>query len=281
MPVHKEVAIDLQLDGKVFVVTGGSRGIGYQIAADAAAEGARVVICGRNEAALAAAADKLSAAGGEVLAVRADLRAAGEPQRVVDLAVGSFGRLDVLVNNASADVKSAASITSREGEAELLSRLEGKLIPAIRCSQAALEHMRRDGGGRIIMIGGTAARVVTGGAGSGLLGSAAAGLGNSALTNFAKHLSKAVAPAGVLVNVVQPGVVATDRHPGRIRSRAQAGGISVEEAARAFDAEVAIGRTIVPRDVSGLVLFLASPWASGITGQAIAIDGGAFDLVSY
>jgi NAD(P)-dependent dehydrogenase (short-subunit alcohol dehydrogenase family) len=274
--------MDLELEGKAFLITGGSRGIGFQIAADAAAEGALVAICGRDRTALNAATDKLRATGVEILAVRTDLRQPGAAMRLVERTVKAFGRIDVLVNNASPDVSDVHALTARTGEDHLLSRMEGKLIPAIRCSQAVITRMRRTGGGRIIMIGGTSARVVmrsTGAAPSAV--SVAAGLGNAALTNFAKHLSAEVAPTGILVNVIQPGVVATDRHPGRVRSLAAAAGISVDEAARVFDAEVPIGRTIVPRDVSGLVLFLASPWASGITGQAIAVDGGALDLVSY
>jgi 3-oxoacyl-[acyl-carrier protein] reductase len=274
--------MDLELEGKTFLITGGSRGIGLQIAADAAAEGARVAICGRDRAALTAATDKLRTSGVEMIAVRTDLRQPGAAVRLVERTVKAFGRIDVLVNNASPDVSRTPALTTSTGDDHLLSRLEGKLIPAIRCSRAAITPMRRTGGGRIIMIGGTSARAVMGSTGAAsAAASVAAGLGNAALTNFAKHLSAEVASTGILVNVIQPGVVATDRHPSRVRSRAAAAGVSLNEAAHMFDAEVPIGRTIVPRDVSGLVLFLASPWASGITGQAIAVDGGALDLVSY
>jgi NAD(P)-dependent dehydrogenase (short-subunit alcohol dehydrogenase family) len=142
--------------------------------------------------------------------------------------------------------------------------------------------MTRAGGGRIVMIGGTAARAALGSAtGVPSAGAAAAGLGNAALVNFAKHLSLEVAPAGILVNVVHPGVVATDRHPARLQQVAERMGSTVDEAAQWFDAGVPIGRTIVPEDVSGIVLFLASQRAAGITGQAIAVDGGALAGVNY
>src|SRR5258705_4681635 len=155
--------MDLELEGKVFLITGGSRGIGQQIAIDAAAEGARVAICGRNRTALTQAAEKLRASGAEVVAISTDLSQPGSPARLVERTVKALGRIDVLVNNASADVAHVPALSAGGGDEDLLSRISGKLIPAIRCSRAAIGHMRRAGGCRIIMICGTAARGGVGG----------------------------------------------------------------------------------------------------------------------
>ena len=191
--------MDLKLEGKVVLVTGGSRGIGRQIALSFAAEGAHVAICARSQAQLSKVAAEIAALGARVHIMVADLFRAQDCLRVVDETASVFGRLDVLVNNASTDVAGTLLTTSDE---QLMERLNGKLLGAMRCSRAAVAHMRKVGGGRIICMGGISARNVS---------SLPSGMGNAALSNFAKNFSDEVAAEQILVNVVHPSFCKTDR----------------------------------------------------------------------
>ena len=107
------------------------------------------------------------------------------------------------------------------------------------------------------------------------------GLGNSALANFSKHLAEEVAGDGILVNIVHPHSTRTGRHPDRVARRAAAKGITAAEAEAEIAAQFPIGRIVEPEDIAPLVLLLASPLAAGITGQSIAVDGGALRGIAY
>jgi len=274
--------MDLKLRGAAVMVTGGSQGIGFAIAHAFAAEGARVAICARDRGRLDAAAAKIRAQGAECLAISGDLLDPEACRRVIDDTAAAFGRLDVLVNNASTSVDRTPRSLEDASDNELMARFMGKTMAAIRCSRAALPHMRRAGGGRIVCIGGTAARSVfrageLPSGGSGL----PQGLGNSALANFSKQLAEEVAGDGILVNTVHPHTTRTGRHPDRVARLAQARGITAAEAEAAIAAQFPIGRIVEPEDIAPLVLLLASPLAAAITGQSITVDGGALRGIAY
>jgi len=274
--------MDLKLRGAAVLVTGGSQGIGRAIAEGFAAEGARVAICARDRGRLEAAAAQIRAQGAECLAIAADLLDPEACRRVVDETAAAYGRLDVLVNNASTGVDRTPRSLEDASDAQLLERFMGKTMAAIRCSRAALPHLRRAGGGRIVSIGGTAARSVfrageLPASGSGL----PQGLGNAALANFSKHLAEEVAGEHILVNIVHPHLTRTGRHPDRVQRRAEALGITPAEAEAAIAAQFPIGRIVEPADIVPLVLLLASPLAGAITGQSITIDGGALRGIAY
>lgn len=261
--------MDMGMRGKGVLVTGGSRGIGREIALAFAREGAHVAICARDAEQLAKTGAEIRALGGQAHTAVVDLLQEADCIRAVDEAAAAFGRLDVLVNNASSN-DGGTFLTS--GDDQLMRRLYVKTLASIRCSRAALPHFRRAGGGRIICMGGTSARNV---------GGLPAGMGNAALVNFAKHLSDEVGPEQILVNVVHPSFCKTDRYPARLAARAKARGISLAEAEESFAAQFAIRRIVEPADVAPLVVFLASPHAGAITGQTIAVDGGAGRSISY
>jgi 3-oxoacyl-[acyl-carrier protein] reductase len=272
--------MDLRLKGAAVLVTGGSRGIGLAIAMGFAAEGARVAICARDRSRLDQAVAEIAASGAECVGIQADLFQADDCRNAVDQTVAAFGRLDALINNASTNVDRTPASLEDATDAQVMERFMGKTMAAIRCSRAALPHLRAAGAGRIVCIGGTSARAVSrhrAGAGSGL----PQGLGNAALANFAKHLAEEVAHQGIVVNTIHPSMTRTDRHFDRMARRAKDGGITVEQAEAEVAATVPIRRGVDPSDIVPMVLLLASPLAGAITGQALAVDGGALLGVEY
>jgi NAD(P)-dependent dehydrogenase (short-subunit alcohol dehydrogenase family) len=263
--------MDLALKNKSVVVTGGNRGIGRAIALAFADEGANVSIVARNEEALAKVKGEIEAKGVKAHAISADLFTAEGCQQAVDETAETFGGLDVLVNNASTSVSGGLETLTDD---QLMERLTGKTLAYMRCCRAALPWFRKAGGGRFICIGGGAARKQS-------KSSLPSGLGNSALTNFARHFSDDVAPENMTINVVHPPFTKTDRYPGRLEARAKQLGVSLEEAEKTFVADFPIGRIVEAADIAPTVLFLASPHASAITGQAISVDGGSIPGVFY
>lgn len=261
----------LDLEGKSVLVTGGNRGIGLAIALAFAEEGANVAICGRDREALKNAEAKIAAKGVKAKAVAVDLFTADGCSEAVQAPVDTFGGLDILVNNASTSVSGNLETLDDDG---LMERLQGKTLAYMRCCRAALSPLRKSGHGRIICIGGSAARY----AGETALPSA---LGNSAIVAFIKQFSSIVAAEGITANTVHPPFTKTDRYPARRAARAKQLGISEEAADASFAAEFPIGRIVEPSDIAPMVLFLASSHASAITGQSIAIDGGSTPGIHY
>ena len=274
--------MDMQLAGARVLITGGSRGIGFALAQGFAAEGARVAICARDQTRLDQAVAELNAIGAQAVGIQADLFNAADCANAVARTVAAFGGLDVLVNNASTNVDKTPKSLEDATDEQVMERFMGKTMAAIRCTRAALPHLRAAGGGRVVCIGGMAARAVQRGAerpgaGSGL----PQGLGNSALANFVKYLSEEAAADGVVANIVHPSLTRTDRHATRMERKAKELGVSIAEVEAETASHVPIGRIVEPRDIVPLVLLLSSPLAGGITGQAIAVDGGASRAIMY
>ena len=264
--------MDLGLKDMAVLVTGGNRGIGLAIALAFADEGARIAICGRDEAALEQARAAIDARGVQTTAFVTDLFTAEGCERAVAETVDALGALDVLVNNASTSVSGQLETLSDE---KVMERVMGKTLASMRCARAALPHLRKSGRGRIICIGGSSARVPES------EGSLPGGLGNSSLSNFVKHFSNDVAPDGITVNVIHPPFTKTERYPTRVANLARDRGVSLEEAEAIFAARYPIGRVVEPDDIAPMVLFLASAQAGAVTGQAIGVDGGATPNVIY
>jgi 3-oxoacyl-[acyl-carrier protein] reductase/bacilysin biosynthesis oxidoreductase BacG len=264
--------MDLGLKGKVALVTGGSRGIGFAIARGLAQEGVRLGICARSASALEEAAGRIRAeTRGEVLTVAADLAEGEAIRTVVARTISAYSRVDILVNNAGSTQR--GDFLSFPDE-KYWADWNGKLFAAIRLSREVFPHMQRQRWGRIINIVGVAAR-------NPLPAFMTGGTGNAALVNFTKALADLGAPHNVLVTAVHPSTTRTSRWEQRVAARAAAEGKSLEEAIREEHARMPLGRIAEPEEVAAVVTFLASERASYVTGATIAVDGGATRGVYY
>ena len=264
--------MDLGLRGKIAIVTGGSKGIGRATALALAQEGVDVSICARGVEDLEdAAAEIRSKSGRNVLPVRADMNKLSDIQNLVSSTVAELGGVDILVNNA---VNSVAAPFMELQDEDWMNHINVKVMGYVRCAREAIPHMIQRGGGRIINIGGMAART------AGTLTNSN-GVTNSAVSNIAKNLSDQVAKHGILVNCIHPGTTRTPRLAGLLEQRARYNNISIEEAERQAAEGAPIGRLIEPEEIAHLVLFLVSNKANAITGQTIGIEGGAGRGIFY
>ena len=241
-----------KLAGKVAVVTGGSRGIGAAIAKRLAADGASVAVTyskGADAATLVVKA--IERAGGRAIAIQAEAADADAVKAAVEKAVATFGRLDVLVNNAGTAIpKKFEEATLEELDRVIDINVRGTLV----ATQAALKHMQD--GGRIIMIGSCVGeRDLT-------PGLAAYAATKGAIKMFAQGLSREVGSRGITVNNIQPGPIDTDLNPA-------AGEWAVPQKAM-----TALNRYGHVDDVAALAAFVAGPEASFITGANLTVDGG-------
>ena len=264
--------MELGLDGKIAIVTGGSKGIGRATALALAREGSDVAICARGVEDLEDAAAEIRAkTGRNVLPVRADMGQVEDIRSLVSATVAELGGVDILINNA---VNSVAAPFMELADEDWLNHINVKVMGYVRCAREVIPHMARRGGGRIINIGGMAARS------AGTLTNSN-GVTNSAVSNIAKNLSDQAAKDGILVNCIHPGITRTPRLAGLLERQAQDASLSLEETERRAVADIPIGRMIEPEDVADLVLFLVSDRAGAITGQTIAVEGGAGRGIHY
>jgi len=258
--------MELGISGKVAVVTGGSQGIGKAIATQLAAEGVRTVIAARKvENLKRAAAEIASATKGEVLPVQADVANLDAVKKLVAGAVSAFGGVDILVNNAAGSGSGALLELTDD---DWLRHLDVKLIGYVRCAREVIPHMKQKNWGRIVNIGGEAAR------GS---GGYASGAANSAVVNFSKKLSDEVAAYGITVNAIHPGSTRTQRR----EHAAARKGMALDELVREQIKRIPIGRLIEPEDIAYTVLYLVSAKAAAVTGQVLGVDGGSTRGIYY
>jgi 3-oxoacyl-[acyl-carrier protein] reductase len=261
----KESSMDLELQGKVAIIGGASKGLGRACADVLAEEGARIALCSRVQADLdAAAADIRQATGADVLACAGDLDRYDTIQRLIATTVDHFGQLDILVNN-SGGPPLARSATATEEQWE--TAVQRSLFFFARMSREALPHLKRQGGGRIINI--LASTVY-----QPIPNLALSGATRMGVVAFAKSLADEVGREGILVNNVCPGSILSERMLSNVTARAKELGISVDEALAQRAAETAIGRIGEPREFAYLVAFLASGKSTYITGTTMRVDGG-------
>jgi 3-oxoacyl-[acyl-carrier protein] reductase len=241
-----------KLEGKIALITGGSRGIGAAIAKRLAADGANVAITYTKGADAAASVVKeIERAGRKAIAIQADAADAEAVKAAVEKTVATLGGLDVLVNNAGTAIPKKFEETTLE---EMDRMIDINIRGAFVATQAALKHMKD--GGRIIMIGSCVGeRMMT----PGLVPYSAT---KGAVKMFTQGLSREVGNRGITVNNIQPGPIDTELNP------------AAGEWAAPQKANTALNRYGSVDDVAALVAFVAGPEASYITGANLTVDGG-------
>jgi NAD(P)-dependent dehydrogenase (short-subunit alcohol dehydrogenase family) len=257
--------MELELAGKVAIITGGSKGIGRAAALGFANEGASVVVCARGREALDETVAAAGASGRErITAVAADLTDAAAIRSVIDRAISEFGRIDILVNNAgSARPGDFLKISDADWKLDF----ELKFFGYVRMAREAMARMAEKKTGVVINVIGTGGLVPSAGY---MVGGAA----NAALNHFTKALAGEGAKHGVRVVGINPGPILTERLQLFLQQRAREAGSahSTEDIMRRM---TPLGRPGKAEEVADLILFLASKRAAFIHGANITIDGGA------
>ncbi|GAB4445914.1 MAG: 3-oxoacyl-[acyl-carrier-protein] reductase [Anaerolineae bacterium] len=243
-----------ELTDKVAVVTGSSKGIGAAIAKTLAAQGAKVVVNYRSspEAAAAVVTD-IFAAGGEAVAVQADVSQSDEAQRLIKTVVDTFGQIDILVNNAGT-TRDKLIMTMKDEDWDLI--LQTNLSSVYYCCKAATRPMMKKRRGRIINI--TSVVGLAGQAGQTNYAASKAGM-----IGFTKSLAKELGARNITVNAVAPGYIPTDLTS-----------VMSDEQTEVLVKNTPVGRMGTVEDIAAAVLYLASDEASFVTGQVLTVDGG-------
>src|ERR1051325_6597901 len=262
--------MELGLQGKHAIVTGGSRGIGKAIARELAREGADVAIVARNKADLEATARELAAeTNRRILPLAADVTSREQVDRMVAEAAQQLGGLHILVNSGSAPGGSATATGPIETvvDEDLIEDFNVKYVGALRCSRAVIPFMKTAGRGR----------------GSTNIGGHAR---NAGLVHMTKTLAVQLGRHGITVNCIHPGTTRTERTPSLLAARAAQLGVSPEEAERQdFAADSprgnAICRMVDASEVAFVAVFLASEKAWAVSGELLSASGGAGRSVYY
>jgi 3-oxoacyl-[acyl-carrier protein] reductase len=258
--------MDLGLKGKRALVLAASRGLGYACARGLAQEGCHLVICSRDEARIQAAAEQIRTdTGARVEALVADVSNAAEAERLVGTAVSAYGGLEILVHNAGGPPAGGFSAVN---EAQWKQAFDQNMMSFVRIVNAAVPEMKKAGYGRVLSIASSSIKQP---------------IPNLVLSNafragvwgIAKTLSQELGPQGILVNVIAPGRISTERIAELDQANATRTGKAIEDVRKASVASIPLGRLGDPEEFANLVVFLASAKASYISGQGIFVDGAA------
>ncbi|MGW6334414.1 SDR family NAD(P)-dependent oxidoreductase [Nocardia rhamnosiphila] len=265
--------MDLELNGKRAIVTGGSKGIGLAVARGLATEGADVVLAARSAEPLEAAAAAVAAeTGRRVIAVPTDTGDDDQVRELVRRTVAELGGVDILVNAAATPWSAGASVDLAGTNDETVRReVEIKVLGYLRTARAVAPYLVEQRWGRIINISGLGARQAN---------SIAQTIRNISVSALTKNLADELGPSGVNVTVVHPGLTRTERLIDRLTVDAEKSGRAIAD----LEAEIArntLRRVIDAREVADVVTFLASPRSIAITGDAIAAGGGVPGPVYY
>ena len=253
------------IDGRTAVVGGSSSGLGYAVAELMARSGVRVLVVSRSQERVAKAVENIrTAGGGAVEGCVADFTDPDAPRVMVEAAREAFGPPEIVVANGGGPPGMAATAATA---GDLTSACELLLLPVQRLAELTLPAMRAAGWGRFVAITSIAVREP-------LPGLVLSNALRAAVTGYLKSVSDEVAADGVTVNTVCPGFTATDRLGVLAGNIAERDGTTIDEVFAGWVAQAPIGRLLRPEEVAAAIGFLCSESASGITGVALAVDGG-------
>jgi 3-oxoacyl-[acyl-carrier protein] reductase/bacilysin biosynthesis oxidoreductase BacG len=257
------------LNGKTAIVTGASRGIGREIARALHAEGVAVALVSRSRQSAQEAARLIGGAGTAQAApihlIVADLSLLAEVERVASEAVARLGHIDILVNNAALTTTGAFFEMSDD---DLQNVWQVKGMGYVRMTRAVATHMKTRRAGRIVNITGGTARTPTS---DFLMGS----MVNAALVNFTRGVARELAPFNVRVNAISPGWTLTERQLRSFEMRAATQNITVDEVIAREARGIPMRRLVTMEEIAALTTFVVSDLCPALTGEDIAIDGGA------
>jgi 3-oxoacyl-[acyl-carrier protein] reductase len=245
----------MSLNGKIALVTGAAQGIGRDIALALATDGADVAICDVNLEAAQKTAGDIEAKGRKSLALKANVAASADVTAMIDQVVEKFGRIDILVNNAGI-TRDGLILRMKDEDWDLV--LSINLKGAFLCTKAALRYMSKQRGGTIINIASIVGAM-------GNAGQANYVASKAGLIGLTKTIAREYANRGITANAVAPGFIDT------AMTQALSENVRVELAK-----QIPMGKLGTPEDVANAVRFLASPWASYISGQVIHVNGGMY-----
>jgi 3-oxoacyl-[acyl-carrier protein] reductase len=258
--------VDLNLKGKIALVTGGNRGLGAACAAMLAAEGASIFLTARDAEKLSETSDAISqASNADVGGLAADLTEPAAADEVVAAAIKKFGRVDILVNSAGA---SKGGVFWEVPDQVWQDSFDLKFMATVRMMRAVIPGMRAQQYGRIVTIAGNTGKQPT----STMLPSAFA---NAALLTVTKGLADEVVKDGIIVNAVNPGPIRTERMATILNSIQQSSGLPMAEVEADFVSNIPMKRVGEPDEIARLVTFLASDMAANMTGISVTADGGS------
>lgn len=266
--------MDLQLTGKIAVVTGGTRGIGKAVARSLAGEGMDIAIIGRDlDAAKATAVEIAAETGRAVRAYSADTGKDEAVRSAVAAIRKDFGRIDVLVNSAAQPGGQAKPPSLSEITEEFFwNEVNVKVLGYLRMAREIAPVMAAQGWGRIINISGLAARQT---------GTTVGSIRNVGVAALTKNLADELGPKGINVTCVHPGLTRTEKTPGVIEWRASTQKKTPEEVEKALSDLNTIRRIVTAEEIGHIVAFLASPKSIAINGDAIAAGGGVPGSIYY
>jgi NAD(P)-dependent dehydrogenase (short-subunit alcohol dehydrogenase family) len=266
--------MDLNLTGKVAIVTGGSRGIGKAIGLELAKEGAEVVLVARGKESLdQASADITSQVGRAIKAIACDTSEDSSVKSMVAAVLATHGRIDILVNCAAQPAGQAKPPALAEITKEALwADVNVKVMGYIRTAREVAAPMAARGGGRIINISGLAARST---------GSIIGSIRNISVAALTKNLADELGPNGITAVCVHPGLTRTEKTPDVVARRAEAQGVAAAEIEKQMGALNLVGKLISAQEIAYVVAFLASSKSIAINGDAIAAGGGTRGAIYY
>lgn len=257
--------MNIDLSGQVAVITGAGRGIGREMALTFSKNGATVILAARSLDQINKVASEINDAGGKAVAVETDITNSDAVANLIKVAMDQAGRIDILINNAGTSYVANIVMSNDDKWREVI---DVNLLGVYYCTKAALRHMIMAKTGRIVNISSVA----------GLVGAAynsAYAASKAAVIGFTKSTALEVAKAGITANAICPWHLDTELAQNTMAARGKMFGKSAAQYLEQLASDSPQERLITTEEIAALALFLVSPPAKGITGQAINVSGGA------